>query len=334
LGGNPEGSIYWTPQTGAHLIYGAIRAKWASMGWEKSSLGYPTSDEFAEGGYRRSNFERGYIRWTPERGAEVMSYGDEAKSPGAFGGIRVNGIQLAANNVPFAGDATFMSESTLCGLWHNNLANLNEWAKNMVRNAANPRMRGFSVRSDAQMRLTQTCSARAEMLTACADKVTVRINLPRNLFLFHVTTPGPLPGWTDPELSVDWDMEARVDILIPQTVQSPLGIGAPSFAVTNIKLDSQNASGDLAKAAYEVYTYLGGKDILAQFTHDWRFFLPNLERTIASLAPQLSRIPAGYRIESCVKGDVVVLNGMAPLPPGAKCPQGLTGPNCDDVIIK
>src|SRR4051812_7882402 len=39
------GSIYWTPQTGAHEIHGPIRDKWASMGWERSLLGYPVSDE-------------------------------------------------------------------------------------------------------------------------------------------------------------------------------------------------------------------------------------------------------------------------------------------------
>src|SRR5215472_6191236 len=35
------GSIYWTQETGAHEVHGMIREKWASMGWERSSLGYP-----------------------------------------------------------------------------------------------------------------------------------------------------------------------------------------------------------------------------------------------------------------------------------------------------
>jgi uncharacterized protein with LGFP repeats len=42
-----DGSIYWTPNTGAWSVHGAIRTQWASMGWEKSCLGYPTSDEMA-----------------------------------------------------------------------------------------------------------------------------------------------------------------------------------------------------------------------------------------------------------------------------------------------
>lgn len=56
-------SIYHTPQTGAHLVYGMIRAKWASMGWERGALGYPTSDEEQLAGLRVSKFEGGSIVW-------------------------------------------------------------------------------------------------------------------------------------------------------------------------------------------------------------------------------------------------------------------------------
>lgn len=69
--GRPEASIYWTPQTGAHAIYGAIRDAWAQQGWERGPLGYPTSDEYQDGKYRRSNFERGFIRWAPDTGIEI-----------------------------------------------------------------------------------------------------------------------------------------------------------------------------------------------------------------------------------------------------------------------
>ena len=65
------GAIYWTPATGAHEVHGAIRDKWASLGRERSFLGYPITDEFRDGIYRRSNFQHGYIRWSPQRGAEV-----------------------------------------------------------------------------------------------------------------------------------------------------------------------------------------------------------------------------------------------------------------------
>jgi len=63
------GSIYWTPKTGAHEVRGAIRDKWASLGWERGKLGYPISDEFASGAGRRSNFQHGFITWTAQKGA-------------------------------------------------------------------------------------------------------------------------------------------------------------------------------------------------------------------------------------------------------------------------
>ncbi|WP_017985105.1 PQQ-dependent sugar dehydrogenase [Amycolatopsis methanolica] len=58
-------SIYFSPSTGAHEIYGAIRARWSALGWETSYLGYPTTGEFAADGGRRNNFQRGYIQWYP-----------------------------------------------------------------------------------------------------------------------------------------------------------------------------------------------------------------------------------------------------------------------------
>jgi uncharacterized protein with LGFP repeats len=66
-----NGSIYWTPQTGAWEVHGAIRDKWAGLGWEKSALGYPTSDETTapDGVGRYNHFQNGSIYWTPQTGA-------------------------------------------------------------------------------------------------------------------------------------------------------------------------------------------------------------------------------------------------------------------------
>lgn len=72
LDGNPESSIYWTPQTGAHAVYGRIRQAWAESGWERGPLGYPTSDEFHDGRFRRSNFEGGHILWAADTGARIV----------------------------------------------------------------------------------------------------------------------------------------------------------------------------------------------------------------------------------------------------------------------
>ncbi len=52
-----NGSIYWSPETGAHEVHGAIRDKWQSMGWERSKLRYPTTDERDIPGGRASTFQ-------------------------------------------------------------------------------------------------------------------------------------------------------------------------------------------------------------------------------------------------------------------------------------
>lgn len=53
------GSIYWTPNTGAHEVHGPILAKWKSMGWEQSYLGYPVSNVDSN---NVSQFQRGTIQ--------------------------------------------------------------------------------------------------------------------------------------------------------------------------------------------------------------------------------------------------------------------------------
>jgi uncharacterized protein with LGFP repeats len=67
-----DASIYWTPDTGATVVEGAIRQLWASRGWEGSRLGYPTSDELAFGVARYSTFQNGAIHWTPASGAHTL----------------------------------------------------------------------------------------------------------------------------------------------------------------------------------------------------------------------------------------------------------------------
>jgi uncharacterized protein with LGFP repeats len=68
------GSVYWSPSTGAHSVQGAIRDRWASLGWERSYLGYPTSDEYGITNGRRSDFQNGYIIWTPATGVRDYRY--------------------------------------------------------------------------------------------------------------------------------------------------------------------------------------------------------------------------------------------------------------------
>lgn len=69
-----HGSIYWSPGTGAFEVHGLIRSHWASIGWEKSVLGYPISDELVVfgGDGRISHFQRGSIYWSPTAGVRVL----------------------------------------------------------------------------------------------------------------------------------------------------------------------------------------------------------------------------------------------------------------------
>jgi len=66
------GSIYWTPSTDAHAVYGLIRDKWEELGWERSALGYPTSDEYDVPVGRRSDFQNGSITWNATTGTVTV----------------------------------------------------------------------------------------------------------------------------------------------------------------------------------------------------------------------------------------------------------------------
>ncbi len=66
------GSIYWSPETGAHEVHGAIRSHWQELGWERSVVGYPTSDEADVAGGRFNSFAAGFIYWRPETGAHEV----------------------------------------------------------------------------------------------------------------------------------------------------------------------------------------------------------------------------------------------------------------------
>jgi uncharacterized protein with LGFP repeats len=67
--GSNGSSIFWSPATGAHEVRGAIRARWAALGWERSSLGYPVSDEYSVPEGRASDFRNGRLVWNSKTGA-------------------------------------------------------------------------------------------------------------------------------------------------------------------------------------------------------------------------------------------------------------------------
>jgi uncharacterized protein with LGFP repeats len=65
-----HGSIYWTPQTGAHEVHGDIRVKWSQLGGTSRFLGYPQTDETGcpDGQGRFNHFEGGSIYWRSDIG--------------------------------------------------------------------------------------------------------------------------------------------------------------------------------------------------------------------------------------------------------------------------
>lgn len=69
-----RGAIYWTPSTGAHLVYGAIYKKWVAVGGE-SGYGFPVIDESPAGHGRYNDFSLGSIYWSNETQAHTV-YGD------------------------------------------------------------------------------------------------------------------------------------------------------------------------------------------------------------------------------------------------------------------
>ncbi|GLY68722.1 hypothetical protein Atai01_53410 [Amycolatopsis taiwanensis] len=67
-------SIYWTTGTGAHAVQGAIRSRWAQLGWE-TGPGYPVTDETGtpDGVGRYNHFTKGTsIYFTLATGAHAV----------------------------------------------------------------------------------------------------------------------------------------------------------------------------------------------------------------------------------------------------------------------
>ena len=66
-----NGSLYYFPWGNAYMVRGAIRDKWANMGWENSVVGYPISDEMtsADGQGVFNRFQYGVIYSHPTYGA-------------------------------------------------------------------------------------------------------------------------------------------------------------------------------------------------------------------------------------------------------------------------
>lgn len=69
-----HGSLYWTPETGARVVSGAILAEWGRQGFEGGTGGYPVDSEVAlrnRGGVVQS-FEKGPFYFGPTTGAHLV----------------------------------------------------------------------------------------------------------------------------------------------------------------------------------------------------------------------------------------------------------------------
>ncbi|ABS05342.1 SpoIID/LytB domain-containing protein [Kineococcus radiotolerans] len=68
-----NGSIYWSPSTGAQAVRGAIQQKWAALGWE-NGLGFPTTSDTRtpNGVGYYTHFQNGSIYWSPSTGAQAL----------------------------------------------------------------------------------------------------------------------------------------------------------------------------------------------------------------------------------------------------------------------
>jgi hypothetical protein len=67
-------SLYWSPETDCHEVHGDIRVLYAALGWERSYLGYPVTDESStpDGIGRFNHFEGGAIYWAPQTHAHAV----------------------------------------------------------------------------------------------------------------------------------------------------------------------------------------------------------------------------------------------------------------------
>ncbi|MFE2306027.1 hypothetical protein, partial [Streptomyces sp. NPDC059411] len=62
-----RGLFLWSPQTGTHIVHGAIYDAFHAAGHE-GALGYPRTDEFDEAGGKAQQFQKATIHWNPSRG--------------------------------------------------------------------------------------------------------------------------------------------------------------------------------------------------------------------------------------------------------------------------
>lgn len=321
--GKPESSIYWTPQTGAVAVYGAIRDKWASEGWERGRVGYPTSDETADGSFRRTTFERGFIRWSAGTGAEVIPTGLAPHEGGGFSGNVVNGL-VAFADLPIGGrqelyrDPTLFSPSELCARFLNQ-PGLNDTLRNALLSRIRPKLPGgFGVHSQSNHSTGGSCEARAELWP---HSISIQIRVPHNRLFVRVTTPDGFPGALDPNFAVTYDLVVRTSITFPNTVagsvvQEPVTVQGTSVS----QPQTHSVTGNLVIAVNDIIGFLGGADLFAAMRQGGVAQMSGVNTGTAQLNQKLaqlrSSVPAGTLLDLIPEADLaaVVATNRPPTP--------------------
>ncbi|MET0456687.1 MAG: N-acetylmuramoyl-L-alanine amidase [Mycobacterium sp.] len=63
-----KGALYWSPESGAEPVTGAIYEAWGKLGFERGALGLPTSGEIQEPLWIVQNFQHGTLNFDREKG--------------------------------------------------------------------------------------------------------------------------------------------------------------------------------------------------------------------------------------------------------------------------
>src|SRR3712207_1401554 len=69
-----NGSIFWSPGTGARAVNVVLMGKWQSLGWEAGVVGYPLANVSCglAGNGCYTMFELGSLYWSPATGTQVI----------------------------------------------------------------------------------------------------------------------------------------------------------------------------------------------------------------------------------------------------------------------
>lgn len=114
-----NGTIYWSPTTGAHAIRGAVLDMWHDRGAERGDLGYPTTDEVTNPNKPgvAQGFQGGTVYWSQSTGPQLVegailsAYREAGAENSALGYPTSNEIALTRGGAfsRFEGGAVYWS---------------------------------------------------------------------------------------------------------------------------------------------------------------------------------------------------------------------------------